>query len=51
MNKIDTIKQGQMEKLVKLQSGDYSKIEPNWAAIYLVFAICCLIIGYVLITR
>ncbi len=38
-------KQGQLEKLTRLQSGNYTKIEFNWIAVGIV---AVLIIGYVI---
>ena len=51
MNKMDKIKQEQMEKLSRIQTGDYLKLKLNWTAMYVVVAIYCLILGWVLITR
>jgi len=51
MNKMDKIKQEQMEKLSRIQTGDYSKLQLNWTAICVVVAIICLVVAYALIVR
>lgn len=45
-NNMDKLKQSQMEKLAKLQSGDYSKIELNWKGM-IIFIISVIIIVYI----
>ena len=48
MNKMDKIKQEQMEKLSRIQTGDYSKLQLNWKAIVIVGLIVLVIINIIL---